>query len=80
MGDLFPMEDLFEKIINMGENIGYLNALKELLRQGYDIDDIKEICTRKYGSKVPNNIIYIKLTEECEKKHLIKKSRSKVNF
>jgi hypothetical protein len=65
--------DIIQFVLNKGREIGYLEAIKELYRQGYHIDDIKLI---KY-----HDLIRGKLEKECRRKNLLKRNdRKKINY
>lgn len=60
-------------IIKHGKDIGYLEALKELYRLGYHIDDLKAIKL--------DDFVMGKLEKECRRKNLLKnKDRKKINY
>jgi hypothetical protein len=65
--------DIIKHVLERGREIGYLEAMKELLKQGYHIDDIALIKS--------NDLILGKLEKECRRNNLLKyKDRKKINY
>lgn len=59
-------------ILNNGRKYSYLETLKELYRMGFSLEEISKIKE--------DDIIMRKLSNECKKKHLLKKDRIKKNY
>jgi len=59
-------------VLKRAKSIGYLESLMELIVKGYDINDIAKLKK--------DSFILSKLTEECENKKLIKKSKMRRAF
>lgn len=59
-------------IIKNGRVGSYLEAIKELYRIGFSLEEISQIKE--------DDIIMRKLSNECKRKHLLKKDRIKKNY
>lgn len=59
-------------ILNNGRRGSYLEAIKELYKMGFSLEEISQIKE--------DDIIMRKLSNECKRKHLLKKDRIKKNY
>lgn len=65
--------DIREYFLNRGLVIGYFEAIKELVRKGYDIDEVTEVVRTE-------TLLFNLLQMECNKNRMLRANRKKSLF
>lgn len=66
-------KQIIDYVLEKGREIGYLDAIKELYKDGFTIEEIQFIKA--------NDLIMSRLEKECRRKNLLKnKDRKKLNY